>query len=270
MKIEYQDRIEKYLQNRMSDTDRLTFEQDLEKDVELREQYEFVSLVKTSLMLENIDKDVNKWSKAYKEREEQERVAVSYRPIGTDYRYYAPGRPIDLHVMLRSLGRKILYWVTGIAAVLIVGVFVFKQYSILYSPSSTEIAKETTYYPNYSPLNKDGNISFKERSQMDIESHIAEGDYSKTLAQIEKDEAEIKQDLMRLERDIYSRGESYENTDEKHDSLENKLSQLFYWKAKALIGLDRKDEAVILLDEIRHSESNYKKQADSLYKVLKK
>ena len=248
MKIEYQDRIEKYLQNRMSDTDRLTFEQDLEKDVELREQYEFVCLVKTSLMLENIDKDVNKWSKAYKEREEQERVAVR----------------------LRSLGRKILYWGTGIAAVLIVGVFVFKQYSILYSPSSTEIAKETTYYPNYSPLNKDGNISFKERSQMDIESHIAEGDYSKALAQIEKDEAEIKQDLMRLERDIYSRGESYENTDEKHDSLENKLSQLFYWKAKALIGLDRKDEAVILLDEIRHSESNYKKQADSLYKVLKK
>ena len=149
----------------------------------------------------------------------------------------------------------------------VVGVFLFNLYRPHYSPSSPEIAEESSPLPNYSSPTKDDNISFKGRSQMDIESLMAMGDYNTALAQIEKDETDIRMELMRLEPNRNTRGF---DTGEEQDSLENKLSQLLYWKANALIGLNHKDEAFILLDEIRHSYSQYRKQADSLYIVLKK
>jgi len=39
-------------------------------------------------------------------------------------------------------------------------------------------------------------------------------------------------------------------------------------KAQALIGLDQKDEARVVLDEIRHSRSDYGIKADSLFHLL--
>lgn len=276
MKIEYQDRIENYLLNRMSDADRLAFEEELDKDAELRDQYEFVSMVKTSLLLENIDKDVCEWSKAYKrieqeakEREEQKKAA-SYRPTGTDCNYCPAPRMEQMPIVSHTFSRKILYWVSGIAAVFIVGVFIFNQHLTLYSPSSKGIAMESSSKADYSSPKKDGNISFRGRSQMDIESQLAMGDYSKALAQIDKDEANVRTELMLNAREMSSRGVSKEDADEELDSLENKLSQLLYWKAKALIGLNRKDEAVVILNEIRISNGNYKEQADSLYNILNK
>jgi hypothetical protein len=52
------------------------------------------------------------------------------------------------------------------------------------------------------------------------------------------------------------------------DSLETNLVRVLYLKAQALIGLDLKGEAQVVLDEIRHSKSDYGIKADSLYHLL--
>lgn len=277
MKIEYQDRIENYLLNRMSDADKHAFERDLEKDAELRDQYEFVSMVKTALMLENIEKDVSRWSNAYKERiendvkerEEQKKVA-SYRPTGTDC--YCPAPPTEHRpIMSHSSGRKILYWISGIAAVFIVGIFIFNNLLSPLPGTSPVIDLESASQPDYSAKNN-SDVSFKGSRQMDIERQLAMGDYSKALAQIEELEANIRMELMPFEHELYSRGESQEYEYEQV-LLENKLSELLIRKAQVLIELNRTDEAIIILNEIRHYDNihkKYKEQADSLYNILKK
>ena len=54
-----------------------------------------------------------------------------------------------------------------------------------------------------------------------------------------------------------------------NDSLETNLVRVLYLKAQALIGLGRNDEARVVLDEIRQSESEYGIKADSLYRLLR-
>ena len=49
MKEEYQDRIDNYLLGRMSETERVSFERDLNLDDKLKEQYEFTKAVKSGM-----------------------------------------------------------------------------------------------------------------------------------------------------------------------------------------------------------------------------
>lgn len=219
MKIEYQDRIEDYLLDRMSDDERLVFEKELEKDDELRDQFEFTSTVKTALMLENIENDISNWKEARKMRET---VAVASNPK-----------------------RHLLYWISGIAAVLIVGFIIFD----VYQPSPQ-------------------GMSSTEEADTETEVLLSQGEFLLALAQIEKEEAHIRSELMLIEREMGSRGRGMDDAGD-NNRLTSKLEHLLFLKAQAFIGLNRKEEAVVLLDEIRHSESIYKVQADSLYNVLK-
>ena len=90
MKEVYQDRIEKYLLNRMSYEERLTFESDLEKNEVLRTQFEFTKTVQIALMLENIEKDVHEWDKEYKKRKIAENTSQveGGGATGSGYDYY--------------------------------------------------------------------------------------------------------------------------------------------------------------------------------------
>ena len=292
MKIEYQDRIEDYLLNRMSNDDRTLFEQDLKMDTELREQYEFISMVKTALMFENIEKDVLSVDSGG----EDIAAATTSGNEKSDCNYEKNIR-IDIrkkHTQSRFSKSHVIIWISGIAAMLIVGLFIFNNLPSYHDPALLETAYIQPSDSILSPAINKGEMCSEGRNEMEIETLLAMGDYSKALVQAEQSEA-IIMELMRTNRESNSRGncqeilgdeneslkcessqlqygsrgDSQEETGDELDSLENMLSQLQYWKAKALIGLNRKAEAIKLLDEIRHSESKYKEQADSLYKVLR-
>ena len=268
MKIEFQDRIDEYLLDRMSDEERKSFESDAAVDAELKEQLQFTETVQQATKSRNEKlAAMEEWKDDY--MWEDERVAaasaVEYHATGSGYDYCPEPTMESRRVATSSPFKKMLYWVSGIAAVFIVGVFVFN----LYRPSSPEIAMEIASRPTEAP-GKNGNVSFRGRSQnMDIESQLAMGDYSEALARLEKDESDIRTDLMLIERELHSRGEGREDAMTEKDSLETNLVRVLYLKAQALIGLDRKDEARVVLDEIRHSKSDYGIKADSLYHLLR-
>lgn len=268
MKIEFQDRIDDYLLNRMSDEERKKFESDAAVDVELKEQLHFTETVQQATKSRNEKlAAMEEWNDDYVWEDERVAAAsaVEYHATGNGYDYCPEPTMESRRVATSSPFKKMLYWVSGIAAVFIAGVFVFN----LYHPSSPEIAMETASRPTEAP-SKSGNVSFRGRSQnMDIESQLAMGDYSKALARLEKDEADIRTDLMLNERKLHSRGEGREDAMTEKDSLETNLVKVLYLKAQTLIGLGRKDEARVVLDEIRKSESDYGIKADSLYHLLR-
>lgn len=268
MKIEFQDRIDEYLLDRMSDEERKSFESDAAEDAELKEQLQFTETVQQATKSRNEKlAAMEEWKDDY--MWEDERVAaasaVEYHATRSGYDYCPEPTMESRRVATSSPFKKMLYWVSGITAVFIVCVFVFN----LYRPSSPEIAMETASRPTEAP-GKNGNVSFRGRSQnMDIESQLAMGDHSKALARLEKDESDIRTDLMLIERELHSRGEGREDAMTEKDSLETNLVRVLYLKAQALIGLDRKDEARVVLDEIRYSKSDYGIKADSLYHLLR-
>lgn len=267
MKMDFQDRIDDYLLNRMSDEERNSFESDVASDTKLKEQLQFTETVRQATKSRNEKlAAMEEWKDDYVW--EDDRVAAAsateYRATGSGYNHYPAPQMENRRIATSLPFKKMLYWVSGIAAVFIAGVFVFN----LYRPSLPEIAMETASRPTETPGNND-NVSFSVRGQdVDIESLLAMGDYSKALARIEKAESDMRTDLMLLERELHSRGENREGTTAELDTLEAKLVRLQYLKAQALIGLDRKDEARVVLDEIRQSKSEYGIKADSLYHLL--
>lgn len=254
MKIEYQDRIEDYLFNRMADDERQSFEQELENDAELRDQYEFITMVKTALMLENIDNDVNEWTKAYKERQEEEESG--YKATGSGYECNTIGpAPRATSAPPRSSNRKFIYWISGIAAVFIVGFFLFKNIFF-------RVDADVAYCP------RPQGVSTIRGIDATTENLLANADFKGALNRIESLEDKITTEVMLAERENGSRGEEHDDLAEKMDSLKYRQEQLSWLKVQALLGLNRKEDAIALLNKLRNSESGYKEQADSLFKAL--
>lgn len=241
MKIEFQDHIDDYLQGRMSEEERQAFEKDVESDNELREQLAFTEDVQHVMKSRN-DKfcRMKEWENENMHRDKKNASSA----------------------MKHVSGLRIAYWFSGIAAILIVGVFVFTTYKFPENEST---------YNMISQSDKD-DVSFGriEGNYQAAESSLNNKDYTKTLAMLEKKEADIKFERMLLMRELDTRGESRENIEDKLKLLSVKLQRLQFEKAQVLIELNRHEEAMILLDEIRHSESEYKEQADSLYHLLQK
>lgn len=268
MNIDFQDRIDDYLLDRMSDEERKRFESDATADAELKEQLKFTETVQKTTKNRNEKlAALEEWKDDYIWEDERVAVASATEYHATDSGYgYCPAPSKESRRIATSLPfKKMLYWVSGIAAVFIVGVFVFKPNRL----SLPEVAMETASRPNKAPSNN-GNVSFRGLCQnMDIESQLAKGDYNKALTSIENVEADIIEELMLLKRELHSRGENREDAMTETDSLEMRLVELLYLKAQTLILLDRKDEARGVLDEIRQSKSEYGIKADSLYHQLR-
>ena len=169
MKIEFQDRIDDYLLNRMSDEERKSFELDTATDTELNDQLHFTETVQQATKSRNEKlAAMEEWNDDYVWEDERVAAAsaVEYHATGNGYDYCPEPTMESRRVSISSPFKKMLYWVSGIAAVSIVGVFVFN----LYRPSSPEIAMETASRPTEAP-SKSGNVSFRGRSQnMDIEN----------------------------------------------------------------------------------------------------
>lgn len=228
MKEEYEDRIDAYLMGTMTEDERRQFEADTKKDDELKRQFEFTRDVQAALK-SRIEKliAIKEWEKR---KEEEKKVA----------------------------SRKRIYWASGIAAVFIVGFFLFNN---IYVSEDADVA--------FSP--RPQGVSTIRGIDATTENLLAKADYQVALERIDSLEDEIATELMILEREKGARGAEGEGEIAyKQEELKLKQEELSWLKVQALLGLNRKEEAIALLDKIRHSESEYKEQADSLYNVLKK
>lgn len=227
MKEEYEDRIDAYLMGTMTEDERRQFEADTKKDDELKRQFEFTRDVQAALK-SRIEKiiAIKEWEKR---KEEEKKVA----------------------------SRKRIYWASGIAAVFIVGFFLFNN---IYVSEDADVA--------FSP--RPQGVSTIRGIDATTENLLAKADYRGALERIDSLEDEIATELMTLEREKDSRGAGQDELAYKLELLKYKQEELSWLKVQALLGLNRKEEAISLLDKIRNSESEYKEQADSLYNVLKK
>lgn len=256
MRLEFQDSIDRYVLGRMADDERTSFEEKLSENGELKEQMELTKAVK-DVLERNEDLDI--LERIERMEEEYDMEKTGYKPTGSGYERNTIGpAPRTAGAPPRSSNRKLIYWISGIAALFIVGFFLFKN---IYFAGDEDVA--------FSP--RPQGVSTIRGIDATTENMLAKADYQGALERIDSLEDEIATELMILEREKGARGAEGEGEIAyKQEELMLKQEELSWLIVQALLGLNRKEEAIALLDKIRHSESEYKEQADSLYNVLKK
>lgn len=151
----------------------------------------------------------------------------------------------DERIVADGNKRKWLYWVSGIAAVFVAGLL------ILRTPSDID--------PN-GMLRGGASYAY-------IDTLILHEQYQEALNQIAEESQSIRNDSIEAAQDSLMSEEALEYNmlliKEKQDDLK--------WQTVlALLGMDRKDEALILLNELRKEKGPYKKDAKALYKLVKR
>ncbi len=252
-----QDRIDDYVLGCMSEDDKILFEKELETNVELREQYNYTKLVKESVCEQAmLDELMEQWDEEIEHERTMNRELTS---ACSDIKYDAVVPHLDVASKEESKPkRKIWYWVSGIAAVILVGLFVMNPFNrepdIVFSGN---ILSENT-------ARGAGDL-------YEIQELIKKGNYKEALALIEEYEKEMK--MSELSDICYNVNDSV--YDEMLEQLEYermqkkmRLDDLSWLKVYAYIGLGRNDDAKTLLEQIRKVPGEYKEKADSLYNVM--
>ena len=230
-----QDRIDQYLLGQMSEMDCLTFEQELEKYQDLKEQFEFTQKVKEAVTSRNKKlAQIREWKDTY------------------DTNHMGNTRDDEDS---RNSKRLYIYWISGIAALFVVGFFLF-------SPFVFE-TKEGVGRPIYVTVS---NLRNGE-DNTEIAKTINEGHYDLALSKIEEKVKKLESEILQTEQEKANMDEEeYSYLKEVHEIQMDELKLL---KAYALFGLKRNKEAKSILDGIRQRESKFKAQADSLYNLYK-
>ena len=124
MKKDFQDRIDEYLIGRMTDEEKAQFEAEVSHDESKREQLDFTRNVKGAIS-SRVDKMAKlKMMQRMYDREHQQ-VAASMRATGTDDCLYSPAPE---YVAEKKPSKRIWWWVSGIAAALVIGLFVVNPF----------------------------------------------------------------------------------------------------------------------------------------------
>lgn len=246
MKKEYQDRIDEYLLKRMSPDDCVAFEKVVAENQELQEQLSFTEEVRHAMRSRNEKlAKMKEWDK-------------------------------ETYSKPRLSNRRFYYWASGIAALFIIGVITISTYL------SSDVKTMSADYAQTDSLCDTTTVD----EYAFIEKYLAEKSYSKALEQIDaKIETLLYEDYLvpdcavnDEETDILDTAlfdsacldNEIDNNDYSLGKNEGRLAHLRLLKARSLIGLNRIDEALKLLDELRTDRSKYGLQADSLYKLLKR
>ena len=124
MKKDFQDRIDEYLHGRMTDEEQAQFEIEVSHDESIREQLEFTSNVKGAISSREDKMAKLKMMQRMYDRKHQQ-VAASMRATGTDDCLYSPA---PQNVEKKKPSKRIWWWASGIAAVLVIGLFVVNPF----------------------------------------------------------------------------------------------------------------------------------------------
>lgn len=133
MDEKFQDRIDNYLLNRMNDAEKTTFLREVEQDADKKEQLEFTQNVKDSIR--SREEKLRALAQFQRQYEEERKVAA-LRPTGTERTAcYCPAPKVAATEPVQSK-KKIWLWISGVAAVLVVGFFVIKPMFVYESSPS--------------------------------------------------------------------------------------------------------------------------------------
>lgn len=259
MKIEFQDRIDDYLLDRLSDEERKSFESDAAEDAELKEQLQFTETVQQATKSRNEKlAAMEEWKDDY--IWEDERVAAAsaaeYRPTGSGYNYCPAPTMESRRVGSFSPFKKILYWVSGIAAVFIVGFFLIQNLYVANSPVE------------YMPSPSINDMSLRAGSDnSEIELLLSQKKYEDALDLIEEKYLSVQDDSLDIVQDATMDAERKEYD---MQIVKDKQDELKWLKAHALLGLSQQEIALRILDELRNEDGYYQMAADSLYNHIKK
>jgi len=288
MKIEYQDSIDRFLLNRMSDEERKSFEARCAENEELKDQFEHTKKVRTVISARSrILEMVQKWDEEYDAEEQAEKEKRASR--------------------VAREKRLIIYWLSGIAAVFVVGFFLS---STITFPDSDEIGNNVS-------LNHKNNET--DRGDSTIDSLTTEKGEENLLAKNELGDSETKDvekeehnqvnqkvisntgndnivmssstdnekyemDLQNIEAELQKIAEETKQNESKFASksidqdiydttaklLKYQADQLLWKKVQILLVLSRTEEAISMLEEMRKARGKFQRKSDSLYHELKK
>ena len=123
MDEKFQDRIDNYLLNRMNDVEKKEFLREVEQDEEKKDQLEFTQNVKDSIRSRE---EKLQALKQFQRQYEHERRIAAYRATGTERAACCrPAPEVAATEPVRSK-KKIWLWISGVAAVLVIGFFAIK------------------------------------------------------------------------------------------------------------------------------------------------
>lgn len=123
MDMKFQDRIDNYLLNRMNDADKEAFLWEVEQDEKKKEQLEFTKHVKDSICSRE---EKLQTLAQLQQRYEDEREATASRHTGTECAARYQTVPDARNKMSAQSKNRTWLWVSGIAAVLVVGLFAIR------------------------------------------------------------------------------------------------------------------------------------------------
>lgn len=204
-----QDRIDSYIRGEMTAAERSMFASELSSNLELRKEFELTRKIANSISDRAKKKEqIQAWKKK----------KTSYKTI-----YMSSA-------------------ITSIAAMLVVGFFMFRNTPDSSTLNTTENIVSSNRYTAYS----------------EIFMLIEKEDYTRALAYIEKAENSSDNTNFSMEKQIMA----------NNDSISTNLYELKWLKAQVLVGLDRIDEAKSLLEEIKNIEGKFHNDIDSLLNKL--
>ena len=124
MRTDFQDRIDEYILGRMSDEKKAQFEAEVNQDESKKEQLEFTRNVKGAITSREDKMAKLKIMQRMYDREHNQ-VAASMRATGTDDCQYSP---TPHHVEEKKPSKRIWWWASGIATMLVIGLFVVNPF----------------------------------------------------------------------------------------------------------------------------------------------
>ena len=258
MKIEFQDRIDDYLLDRMSEEERKSFELDVAGNTELKEQLQFTETVQQAIKSRNEKlAAMEEWKDDYVWKEDRDVAASAneYRATGSGYDYRPAPTMESRRVGTSSPFKKILYWASGLAAVFVVGFFLIQNLYVVNSPNE---------YMSSSGMN---DMTLRAGSDnSDIEQLLSQKKYEDALELIEEKYLSVQEDSLDIVQD-----ETIDAERKEYDMLSVKYKQdeLKWLKAHALLGMSQIEAALRVLDELRSEGGYYQMLADSMYNQLK-
>lgn len=233
MKFDYQDKIDDYLLNRMPKEERLAFEKEVCENAELREQLEYTRSVQEAVTSRSeMLAAMREWENDY--HWENERVAVAHA---------ANEAP-------RPAKKRLVYWISGVAAVFVVGLFL-----LLRPEGSPPISNPTPDVMLNNSKSRGWNYS-------SIDDMLQQKCYEEALAYIDLESDSIRMDSIDI---VMNHTLDREELGREMMLIKERQNELKWLKVQALIGLNRLEETLTLLDSLRNTEGDYKRQADSLY-----
>lgn len=271
MRLEYQDNIDRFLLDRMPDEERALFEAKCAENLELKEQLEHTRNVKTVI---------------------SERSKMLAKIQEWDDEYNAMDKKAHNKIMW-------IYWLSGFAAVLVVGFFLSSMpsesddtkelVSVNQEPQSvvTEDSgsdncadnKESGQLLAQTDDDKKGAKGHTSKPEDDHALSFGKADFESTspqgqdepeyeLKQIEEERSVVKLKMAQLRQELNKGEISQEVYDSCIGLLKYQRDCLSWRMARLHIDLGHRNEALEILQDLRRQEGAFQSKADSLYNDL--